>query len=91
MTAHRDDLAADLLADLAPEVSTPAPPTRPRAHRPTPTPHAVSAGPRTRGPAVQTLLRFEPFDWYKPLLSLERHSIGVRVGPVYLQLLVRIA
>ena len=89
MTAHRDELAADLLADLAPAATAPA---RPRAARPVPTStsQTTAAGPRTRGPALQTLVRFAPFDWYKPLLSLERRAVGVRVGPIYLQLTVRI-
>ena len=93
--AQRDNLAADLLADLAaePQVrpdrpSTAATQQRPRAGRPTPAPAPEVApapdGPRTRGPAVQTVLRFEPFDWYKPLLRVHRLSVAVRVGPVYL-------
>ena len=89
------DLATDLLVDLAPE---PEPatqrmtePTRARMQRPAPGPGPgpASPGPRTRGPAVQTLLRFQPLDWYRPLLSVERRSLAVRVGPVYAQLSLR--
>jgi hypothetical protein len=93
--AQRDALAADLLADLAAEpqvrpepLSTAPTQPRPRAARPTPAPAPDVApapdGPRTRGPALQTVLRFEPFDWYKPLLRVQWLSVSVRVGPVYL-------
>jgi hypothetical protein len=95
MNSQRDalaaDLAADLLADLAPQPDPTIEPTRSRAQRPGPgpTPGPAPAGPRTRGPAVQTLLRFQPLDWYRPLLSVERRSLAVRLGPVYAQLSLR--
>jgi hypothetical protein len=95
-TSERDALAADLLADLAPQAGpsvTPAAPRRPRGARstaaPAPEAGAGTDGPRTRGPALQTVLRLEPFDWYKPLLRVQWLSVSMRVGPVYGQLGVR--
>jgi hypothetical protein len=99
-TPERDALAADLLADLAPQAEppvTPAAPRRPRGARSTPAPAPEAGaeaagetdGPRTRGPALQTVLRLEPFDWYKPLLRVQWLSVSMRVGPLYGQLGIR--
>ena len=84
---------------MSAEPTAPAAPPRPRGARPTPVPAAAPApqvgaeadadGLGTRGPALQTVLRLEPFDWYKPLLRIRLLSVSVRVGPVYAQLGVR--
>ncbi len=87
-------LAADLLAE--PSLRSPNRPRR-RGARPArgrrrcrrpPLPKPTD-GPRTRGPALQTVVRLEPFDWYKPLLRVHWLSVSVRVGPIYGQLGIR--
>ncbi len=101
-SASRSDiasgLAADLIADL--EVDIPASANasrRVRTARPTaalsrhaaPVRAVEPEAPPRRGPAVQGVLRLEPFNWYKPILILDRDRVGVRVGPLYAELSLR--
>lgn len=89
---YGNDLAADLLADLA----QPLPLDR-LAEPPNPLSaldSVESAAPREtpgRGPAIAGSLRISPLDWRKPSMSIGLASSTILFGPVRARLGVRVA
>ena len=79
----RQDLAADLLADLTQPVpiDTVFKSDSPATSVGSPGPAALQES-RAFRPAVQWLVRISPLDWRKPSLSVARDSTAMHLGPI---------
>jgi hypothetical protein len=83
----RNDLAADLLADLSQPTAI-DPLLKPESQA-TNVGSADLAAPRESRPfrpAVQWLVRISPLDWRKPSLSVARDSTALHLGPIRVEL-----